>query len=77
MVAEDQITFNAKCSDCFGLTYFDGKSEDLYYDGYVVRDLAIGGGDYISFTVDVETGKIIGWDAERAREKMRELSKEG
>ena len=29
--------------------------------GYVPRDLGIGGGDYIKLTIDTKTGRIDGW----------------
>lgn len=38
----------------------------------VPYDLAIGGGDYISITVDVDTGQILGWDSDAWREYLLE-----
>lgn len=51
--------FTAKCSDMF-----DAATNMGYYDGYVPYNLGIGGGDYISIQVDIETGRIIGWNKE-------------
>ena len=48
----------AKCSDACST----GVPElGLEKNGYVPRGLGIGGGDYINFTVDTNTGKIEGW----------------
>lgn len=56
------VTFGAKCSDMF----YSGD-----YDGYVPDNLGIGGGDYIDIEVDVETGRIIGWNTEAVKEFMK------
>lgn len=50
-----------------------GKTSDMFFastdeydfDGYVPRDLGIGGGDIIEIAIDIETGKIIGWDKDQ------------
>lgn len=51
--------FTAKCRDLF-----DATTKTGYYDGYVPDNLGIGGGDYLSISVDIETGCIIGWNKE-------------
>lgn len=48
----------AKCSDCCTVRCPDLALEK---QGYVPRDLGIGGGDYIRLTIDTNTGKIEGW----------------
>ncbi len=53
--------FSAKCSDLF-----DAATNYGYYDGYVPSGLGIGGGDYISISVDIETGRIVGWNKDVA-----------
>jgi len=55
------LSICAKCSDCcHSEIVIDGEVvKEL--DGYVPRNFGIGGGDYIEFHVDLETGKIVGW----------------
>lgn len=55
------ITVSAKCSDCFFLSGKTENGEHIEYDGYVPGGLNIGSGDYIQFTLDLETGKILNW----------------
>lgn len=56
------LTISAKCDDRFsGTLSVDDVSCSI--DGYVPHDLGIGGGDYISLTVDLETGQILNWVA--------------
>lgn len=52
------IQIIAKCSDCCNVKVPD---LDLEKQGYVPRDLGIGGGDYIQLVINNETGKIDGW----------------
>ncbi len=50
------LSVNAKCSDmCFV------SAGNLEHDGYVPRNLGIGGWDYIELDIDIETGRILGW----------------
>ena len=46
---------NGKCNDCFHIGV--GKKS---HDGYVPRDIGIGGSDYISFSYCLDCGKIQG-----------------
>lgn len=62
------ISFSGKCSDCFQIRYPNGK-EHL---GYVPFEIGIGGGDYIELEIDVETGKVVGWE-ERFANKILSL----
>jgi hypothetical protein len=49
------INVNAKCSDCCSVQL--GNSE---VDGYVPKDLGIGGGDYIEFSLCLQCGQLQG-----------------
>jgi hypothetical protein len=46
---------SAKCSDCCNVSI--GAAEE---DGYVPRDIGIGGGDYINFSYCLECGQLQG-----------------
>lgn len=48
----------AKCDDRCQVSVM---GTELTSQGYVPRNIGIGGGDYISLTIDTETGKIEGW----------------
>jgi hypothetical protein len=50
------IKISGKVSDMFGI-----RSDGIDYNGYVPSGLGIGGGDYISFSLDTETGIIQNW----------------
>ncbi len=51
-----------KTSDCCCVTLVDQDGQELkYHDGYVPKGLGIGGGDYIEFDVDLDTGQILNW----------------
>ena len=63
------ISITAKCSDMFTL-----DSQGISYEGYVPNDLGIGGGDYISFDLDLSTGKIVGWKPKTALDLIRSCS---
>lgn len=56
------LSFTAKCSDCFGGTFYNEKDQAVKeIDGYVPRDLGMGGGDYIEMEIDLATGQILDW----------------
>ena len=58
------ITISAKCSDLFWMRCMDKDKKSLgEYDGYVPSGLGIGDefGDYVTFTLDLETGQIQDW----------------
>ena len=52
------LHISGKVSDMFGMTTDDGSID---YDGYVPHGIEIGGGDYINISIDMDTGKIVGW----------------
>jgi hypothetical protein len=64
-----KIKVVAKCSDCCSVSV---EGTDLQKQGYVPRDLGIGGGDYIRFTIDSVTGKIEGWSS-RSKAELTDL----
>lgn len=49
------ISVAAKCSDCCGVNLGDSS-----VDGYVPKDLGIGGGDYVEFLLCLECGQLQG-----------------
>jgi len=48
----------------------------IEHEGYVLGGFHIGGhgSDYIDFSVDIETGKIIGWDRDAVHARVVELA---
>ncbi len=53
---------SAKCSDMCDLTLTSEDGSILGEKGdYVPSGLGIGSGDYVSFSVDLDTGQIVGW----------------
>ena len=56
------ISVSAKCSDlCFVQVYDDQHECVKEHDGYVPEIFPQGGGDYLEFTIDVDTGQIVDW----------------
>jgi hypothetical protein len=53
-----KLKISAKCDDRCSVRVVDG---DLSKNGYVPEGLGIGGGDYITFVIDTDTGKIENW----------------
>lgn len=51
----------AKCSDCCTTQLLLDDVVIADTRGYVPENLGIGGGDYMAFELDLETGTIIGW----------------
>jgi len=57
-----------KCSDCFFGEVLDEQENSLIeYSGYAltipgVSDDKVHFGDYVEFKIDIETGKLLGWD---------------
>ena len=59
-----KINICAKCSDMFSahLIDDDGKVKGEAYDGYVPGWMPCdNGGDYVTLSIDVATGKILNW----------------
>lgn len=55
-----KLTISAKCSDtCFAT--LDNNGDRHEREGYVPRGMGIGGGDYIEFSIDLDTGTILNW----------------
>ena len=55
-----KLKFSGKTSDMCSYTLLDDEGENLRKgDGYVPSGLGIGGGDYVSFELDLKTGKIV------------------
>ena len=56
------ISITAKCSDCCHVSVFKNDVEIAERAGYVPTcSSGFGGGDYIEFDVDAETGQILNW----------------
>lgn len=68
------ITVSGKCSDMcyFAVGGDDGETIYEQHDGYVPSGCGVGGGDYIKITIDVETGKIVGWNSENVKQGIQE-----
>jgi len=57
-----KLTIGGKCSDmCHSKLTTEDGGVDYEKDGYVPKGLGVGGGDYIEFEVDLETGQILNW----------------
>lgn len=59
-----KLYISAKCRDMCFLSVSDDHQTIHDEDGYVPQGIHIGGGDYVDFTIDTETGKIVGWSKE-------------
>lgn len=56
------IQFSCKCSDMSGTRFTIDGHEVFNTDGYVPSFLPFGDGDYVVFTVDLDTGQILNWN---------------
>lgn len=67
-----KLKFQAHCSDSFGLRVLNeaGQRTRIYH-GYVPRFL--GGSDDVELEVDIETGRILNWDAEAVKTELETL----
>lgn len=55
------MTFNGKCSDLFMASMYDSEADEVHEEeGYVIRGVNIGGGDYISASVCLDCGQLQG-----------------
>ena len=70
------VSISAKCSDMFFASINkDGEGQIGEYDGYVPKVFGPNGyGDYVELEVNVETGQIVGWDAQLAKKFVEENS---
>lgn len=64
------MNVQAKCSDMCFIRYPGDKE----HDGYVPSNIGIGGGDYLDFEIDIDTGKIVGWN-NTIRDKILSIAK--
>lgn len=61
------ISFSAYCRGCFDMDSNGSEYKHLIGGDYVPTGIGIGGGDYFEIDVDLETGQVIGWDAEKMK----------
>lgn len=66
-----KIKVTAKCDDMSSVSV---EELNLRKEGYVPRELGIGGGDYIRLTIDSDTGKIEGWVSLSSEDLEKALS---
>lgn len=59
------MTVQAHCSDLCNITLPNGTE----HDGYVPEDIGIGGGDDVYIKIDINSGRIIGWN-DKIRDKI-------
>ena len=53
---------NAKCDDRCQFVVYDEDGNELQETiDYVPYAMGLGGGDYIHFKIDIETGQILNW----------------
>jgi hypothetical protein len=58
------ITIQGKVSDCCNASLYDERDNELLeHEGCVPNWMPKGGGDYMSFEIDNETGKILNWES--------------
>lgn len=68
------LTIQAKCSDCCVIELKDTKPDiTASNNGYVPRNIGIGGGDYIRLVIDIDTGNIVGWNSPENKDIIREI----
>lgn len=74
------IKMTGKVSDMFSFTAHDEKGAFVgEYEGYVPKEIFGYGGDYIELTIELATGKIIGWkepDNEEVENLLKKDSEE-
>jgi hypothetical protein len=66
------LEISAKCSDLCSARLNDGD-ESYDYDGYAPDIEGLGGGDYVRFTVDLDTGQVLGWKVPTTKEVKKAL----
>lgn len=52
------VSVNAKCSDMFDASLSEPNRNRVDIEGYVPRDLNVGGGDYVRFKYCADCGQI-------------------
>lgn len=57
----ERVAFvSGKCSDCCFVTMPGPNGTDVDHDGYVPRDMGVGGGDYVEFHFCLSCGQLQG-----------------
>lgn len=73
------LTIYAHSRDCndFIVTDAEGSEFDLtaQTNNYVPRGLGVGGGDAVQLTIDIETGRVLNWDAEKVKAAILDITK--
>lgn len=73
------LRISAYSRDCNSIEVesINGEQPDLCQqtNGYVPRGLGIGADDSLELTIDIETGMVIGWDAQAVKLRIAELLK--
>jgi hypothetical protein len=72
------ITVSGHCQDrCYFAV--EGENGEVLYEqqeGYVPYSCGVGGGDDVELKIDIETGQIIGWNADRVKAGIQEYIEE-
>ncbi|MNI67733.1 hypothetical protein D3C73_1233800 [compost metagenome] len=74
MTTAKTIVLMAKTRDACNVQVLDNDGDRIYHiDGdYVPYGFGIGGGDYLELTIDIETGKVVGWNPETFKKAFEE-----
>ncbi len=68
------LSLNAFSRDCNVTTVTTEAGTCYEAHGYALTGICLGpGGDYIRLEVDIDTGRIIGWDSEKVKEQIQEF----
>lgn len=71
------VTVSAWARDCHTISFADRDHYELHeHQGYMPKGLQLGEGDETTFTIDVETGTIVGWDKEKFLAAYKEFVSE-
>ena len=71
-----KILISAKHNDLGVFEFLDDQGKTIYeHDGYAPSIPNLCGGDYTEFTVDVETGQIVGWDSQKVKDAVAKFIK--
>jgi hypothetical protein len=70
------LKISAKCSDLFDAEFVVNKKR-VGYEGYVIDGFGIGGGDYVELQLDIDSGKIIGFDRKKAKKLFDKVMDRG
>jgi hypothetical protein len=70
------LIINAKSSDLCNTEYIVDGETRVESDGYCPNIKGVGGGDYIELRIDLDTGKLLGYDPVSHKDVMDELTDE-